>query len=244
MASSLAAFLSLVFCLSNVATAVTVIGHADILATFRLATWLRAVRVNRGVFCSHAARWATVLDCECADQPFTPLMLVQRPWVRLLNHSGTRPKPIVITSGRRLWWARVCSSSTAAAGGGGAPQKRTGRSRAKDGKNSGHSQLTEAAVVPTSGKADASSAAAEAGNPTSLSQILPVPARGQPDFPDAPFRLRPYQVEAIQSVVLKWKEEGANAQMVMLPTGCGKTVVFAGALSRHSVCSLCNRSLP
>jgi hypothetical protein len=49
-------------------------------------------------------------------------------------------------------------------------------------------------------------------------------------------------MEAIQSVVLKWKEEGANAQMVMLPTGCGKTVVFAGVAATHMGCRVCEHS--
>lgn len=35
------------------------------------------------------------------------------------------------------------------------------------------------------------------------------------------------QVDAIRSIIRSWKG-GNNAQMVMLPTGCGKTVVFSG----------------
>jgi superfamily II DNA or RNA helicase len=60
-----------------------------------------------------------------------------------------------------------------------------------------------------------------------LSELVPLPGRGEPQYPDAPFKLRPYQVEAIHKVIQEWKA-GVNVQMVMLPTGCGKTVVFAG----------------
>lgn len=60
-----------------------------------------------------------------------------------------------------------------------------------------------------------------------LSEAVPVPTQGQLQFPGAVFKLRPYQLDAISTVIKEWKE-GVNAQMVMLPTGCGKTVVFAG----------------
>lgn len=39
-------------------------------------------------------------------------------------------------------------------------------------------------------------------------------------------QLRPYQQEAFQSVLQGW-EEGAKRQLLVLPTGCGKTIVFA-----------------
>jgi superfamily II DNA or RNA helicase len=60
-----------------------------------------------------------------------------------------------------------------------------------------------------------------------LSDVVPVPAAGQPQFADAPFQLRPYQLEAIREIIKGWKE-GNSAQLVMLPTGGGKTVLFAG----------------
>jgi superfamily II DNA or RNA helicase len=53
-----------------------------------------------------------------------------------------------------------------------------------------------------------------------------VPSEQALRYPDTPFALRAYQVEAIQTVIAEWKQ-GASAQMVMLPTGCGKTIVFA-----------------
>lgn len=62
-----------------------------------------------------------------------------------------------------------------------------------------------------------------------LAECVPVPSRNEPQFPDAPFTLRLYQREAIAKVIEVWKS-GNNAQMVMLPTGCGKTVVFAGTV--------------
>lgn len=65
------------------------------------------------------------------------------------------------------------------------------------------------------------------GDVPPLSEAVPVPTQGQLQFPGAVFKLRPYQLDAISTVINEWKE-GVNAQMVMLPTGCGKTVVFAG----------------
>lgn len=79
-----------------------------------------------------------------------------------------------------------------------------------------------------SAAADAATAAPAA---QSLSELVPVPSGAVLDYPDAPFKLRPYQVDAIRSIISSWKG-GNNAQMVMLPTGCGKTVVFS-ALSRY-----------
>ena len=67
-----------------------------------------------------------------------------------------------------------------------------------------------------------------------LSHVLPLPEPGQPQYPDAPFQLREYQLEAISAIIRGWKE-GNNAQLVMLPTGCGKTVVFAGEQGGHCV---------
>ncbi|KAF6265835.1 hypothetical protein COO60DRAFT_1456872 [Scenedesmus sp. NREL 46B-D3] len=52
-------------------------------------------------------------------------------------------------------------------------------------------------------------------------------------FPDSSFELRDYQQEAIAEVVTQWKA-GSSVQLVMLPTGTGKTVVFA-ALARFEL---------
>ena len=38
--------------------------------------------------------------------------------------------------------------------------------------------------------------------------------------------LRPYQQEAMDSVFNEW-EEGKQKTLLVLPTGCGKTIVFA-----------------
>ncbi|MCD8109156.1 MAG: DEAD/DEAH box helicase [Clostridiales bacterium] len=40
------------------------------------------------------------------------------------------------------------------------------------------------------------------------------------------FQLRPYQIEAKQAVISEW-EQGHQKTLLVLPTGCGKTVVFA-----------------
>ncbi|MCD8021495.1 MAG: DEAD/DEAH box helicase [Lachnospiraceae bacterium] len=40
------------------------------------------------------------------------------------------------------------------------------------------------------------------------------------------FQLRPYQIEAKQAVISEW-EHGHQKTLLVLPTGCGKTVVFA-----------------
>lgn len=42
--------------------------------------------------------------------------------------------------------------------------------------------------------------------------------------PTATVKLRPYQLEAREAVALAWSEERDGAPMVVLPTGCGKTV--------------------
>lgn len=40
------------------------------------------------------------------------------------------------------------------------------------------------------------------------------------------FQLRPYQAEAKQAILSAW-DEGQHRTLLVLPTGCGKTVVFA-----------------
>jgi len=40
------------------------------------------------------------------------------------------------------------------------------------------------------------------------------------------FKLRPYQAEAKQAILSAW-DEGYRKTLLVLPTGCGKTVVFA-----------------
>ena len=39
------------------------------------------------------------------------------------------------------------------------------------------------------------------------------------------FELRPYQAEAKQAILSAW-DEGYRKTLLVLPTGCGKTVVF------------------
>lgn len=46
--------------------------------------------------------------------------------------------------------------------------------------------------------------------------------------------LRPYQEEAKQAVFMQW-EEGVNRTLLVLPTGCGKTIVFA-KIAEECVC--------
>ena len=38
--------------------------------------------------------------------------------------------------------------------------------------------------------------------------------------------LRPYQIEAKNSIFEEW-DKGVNKTLLVLPTGCGKTIVFA-----------------
>lgn len=40
------------------------------------------------------------------------------------------------------------------------------------------------------------------------------------------FELRPYQAEAKQAILSAW-DEGYRKTLLVLPTGCGKTVVFS-----------------
>jgi superfamily II DNA or RNA helicase len=42
--------------------------------------------------------------------------------------------------------------------------------------------------------------------------------------PSSPINLRPYQIEAVNAIREKWGEW--NKELLVLPTGCGKTVVF------------------
>ncbi|MBQ2948345.1 MAG: DEAD/DEAH box helicase family protein [Clostridia bacterium] len=43
--------------------------------------------------------------------------------------------------------------------------------------------------------------------------------------------LRPYQSEALDAIFTKW-DEGLRKQLLVLPTGCGKTIVFAKVIER------------
>ena len=36
---------------------------------------------------------------------------------------------------------------------------------------------------------------------------------------------RPYQTESLKSVLSEW-QHGVNRQLISLPTGCGKTIIF------------------
>jgi hypothetical protein len=93
------------------------------------------------------------------------------------------------------------------------------------------------AAVPAAGSGTAGECvaaptpAAAAAAAASLCELVPVPSAQALAFPDSSFSLRDYQQEAIQEVVKQWKA-GSSVQLVMLPTGTGKTVVFA-ALARY-----------
>lgn len=45
-------------------------------------------------------------------------------------------------------------------------------------------------------------------------------------------KLRPYQNEAVNAVYNDWQNEGYHRTLVVLPTGCGKTVIFASVIAR------------
>lgn len=57
-----------------------------------------------------------------------------------------------------------------------------------------------------------------------LTLLEPVPA--EPAVRPAPIALRPYQNEAKAAVLEQW-EQGVQRTLLVLPTGCGKTIVFA-----------------
>lgn len=40
-------------------------------------------------------------------------------------------------------------------------------------------------------------------------------------------QLRKYQQEAHDSIFKEWEEKGIKKTLLVLPTGCGKTIVFA-----------------
>lgn len=46
------------------------------------------------------------------------------------------------------------------------------------------------------------------------------------------FQLRPYQAEAKQAILAAW-DEGYRKTLLVLPTGCGKTVVFSSVTEEH-----------
>ena len=46
--------------------------------------------------------------------------------------------------------------------------------------------------------------------------------------------LRPYQKEAKEAIFEQW-DSGVSKTLLVLPTGCGKTVVFAKVTDRKSV---------
>lgn len=52
------------------------------------------------------------------------------------------------------------------------------------------------------------------------------PAPAEPAVRPAPIALRPYQNEAKAAVLEQW-EQGVQRTLLVLPTGCGKTIVFA-----------------
>ena len=63
--------------------------------------------------------------------------------------------------------------------------------------------------------------------PMSENQLtLMEPAPAEPAVRPAPIALRPYQNEAKNAVLEQW-EQGVQRTLLVLPTGCGKTIVFA-----------------
>ncbi len=63
--------------------------------------------------------------------------------------------------------------------------------------------------------------------PMSENQLtLMEPAPAEPAVRPAPIALRPYQNEAKAAVLGQW-EQGVQRTLLVLPTGCGKTIVFA-----------------
>ena len=40
-------------------------------------------------------------------------------------------------------------------------------------------------------------------------------------------KLRPYQQKAHDAIFTEWEEKGTQRTLLVLPTGCGKTIVFA-----------------
>lgn len=45
-------------------------------------------------------------------------------------------------------------------------------------------------------------------------------------------QMRPYQQEAFDSIFREWQDEGNRKTLLVLPTGCGKTIVFAKVAER------------
>ena len=63
--------------------------------------------------------------------------------------------------------------------------------------------------------------------PMSENQLtLMEPAPAEPAVRPAPIALRPYQNEAKNAVLEQW-DQGVQRTLLVLPTGCGKTIVFA-----------------
>ena len=60
-----------------------------------------------------------------------------------------------------------------------------------------------------------------------LTDTLPAPADGQPEF-----RVRPYQEDAIRSIVRAFDKNESRKALIVMATGLGKTVVAAEALRR------------
>lgn len=44
--------------------------------------------------------------------------------------------------------------------------------------------------------------------------------------------LRPYQNEAVAAVFKDWRQEGRRRVLIVLPTGCGKTIVFSAIIRK------------
>ena len=86
---------------------------------------------------------------------------------------------------------------------------------------------TVADVHTIPGSKTSSNPASPTDSPHFLEQ-LEVP-NGDVCFSDMSFELRPYQQEAITASLEHWKQ-GTNGQMLSLPTGTGKTIIFCALL--------------
>ena len=77
--------------------------------------------------------------------------------------------------------------------------------------------------APVNAAGAAANAATPAGNAT-LAAVNTAIAAPKPAAP-APVTLRPYQAESIAAIEGEW-QKGARRTLLVLPTGCGKTIVF------------------
>lgn len=135
-------------------------------------------------------------------------------WFRLISsQTGSQPclRPAAASSGLRRLLPLCNSSSSSATGGEGSKRRRTRQQRGRSKGASDQVQLNaapeplpapdkvfNAAAAPAQPLDTANSAADARTAPAaqSLSELVPVPSGPRLEFPDAPFKLRPYQVSA------------------------------------------------